>query len=297
MESYAGGLPPPPARPEGADPVRDIEPQAVDWDDPSRTWRGPGSPAGDAAPVAPQGSLLSGRLPTGEVCGHVTYRGSGHGDAIVVGLFDATQAGTPLEYWVELDGPGPYVLDGIKPGRYELHACLTSSVSANGLPRDVLATGQWSRGSTVSGAAGDVLDAIDIELVDEVPSRMLQGVDTVFFDVNDLEASVRFYRDVLGLPLTLKERSWAEFDTGTCLLALRRRPESHVAVRRGNVRRGLETTGAMVVFRVGNLDDVRRELLHRGVKFIGRVIEIPEARWTTFHDLDGNRMQLFERKT
>jgi predicted enzyme related to lactoylglutathione lyase len=107
---------------------------------------------------------------------------------------------------------------------------------------------------------------------------------------------VNFYQDVLGLPLTLKERSWAEFDTGTSTLALRRRPEPPTGYYPGPGRRGPEGGGGVVVFRVQNLDEVRRELSSRGVKFLGRIIEIPEARWSTFQDPDGNKLQLFERK-
>jgi hypothetical protein len=58
--------------------------------------------------LAPQRNTLA------EVSGVVTYRGRQIGDAVVIGLFDPDAGSGQLEYWVEIDGPGPYVLDGIK---------------------------------------------------------------------------------------------------------------------------------------------------------------------------------------
>jgi|GEM_PF-146816 len=272
--------------PRGSEPWASVGANAIPVDSPARR----------AATAPPEGSLMAGRLPTAEVCGRVIYRGSAHGEVVVIGLFGATHPGNPLEYWVELDGPGPYVLEGVQPGRYELHACLTSGLSPNGFPTDILATGQLHQGKSVSLKAGDILENCDVELFDEVPRGLLHGIDTVFYDVADLESSVIFFRDVLGLTLTLKETSWAEFDTGNTILALRRRPQTTPYATASVRRTTMPPGGAIVVFRVENLDEIRRELVQRGVKFIGRVIEIPEARWTTFQDLDGNRMQLFERR-
>lgn len=280
-----------------------------------------GAPRPQAAPAAPPPSQLlspaTGRAPTGldprvhrptvgdprsasreklaEIGGDAIYHGTSAGNVMVIGLFDADHPSSQLEYWVEVDGSGPYVLEGLRPGRYELHACLCSELTENGLPKDVLATGIWNRGAVIQVGVGEVFRNYDIEIFDEVPSGLLQGIDTVFYDVIDLDAAVEFYQAVLGLSLTFRERSWAEFDTGSSVLALRRRPAAPTGVP-GMVKRPGEYNGAIVVFRVTDHDAVRRELTNRGVKFLGPAMDIPDARWSTFKDPDGNRCQIFERK-
>lgn len=48
------------------------------------------------------------------------------------------------------------------------------------------------------------------------------GIDYTFFAVSDVQKSLAFYRDLLGIPLTrlILEESWAEFeiDPGTLVV-------------------------------------------------------------------------------
>ena len=53
--------------------------------------------------------------------------------------------------------------------------------------------------------------------------------------VSDMDASVRFYRDRVGLPLKFQSPEWTEFATGPTTLALHRASEAHPA---GEVRLG-----------------------------------------------------------
>jgi predicted enzyme related to lactoylglutathione lyase len=50
----------------------------------------------------------------------------------------------------------------------------------------------------------------------------IRGTDFVMYRVSDLGRAVKFYRDVLGLPLELcsEQDGWAEFDCGNLTLSL-----------------------------------------------------------------------------
>jgi predicted enzyme related to lactoylglutathione lyase len=110
------------------------------------------------------------------------------------------------------------------------------------------------------------------------------GVDHVWFWVRDLERSVAFYRDALGLSLRSRhEDTWAEFDAGGIRIGLH-------GARDHDVSRG-----GTAVFRVEDLDLAKASLEERGVVFDGHVGEVPgTARYASFADPDGNAMQLIE---
>jgi lactoylglutathione lyase len=115
--------------------------------------------------------------------------------------------------------------------------------------------------------------------------RTSMRVDHVWFWVADMERSVTFYRDVLGLALASRSGDeWAEFDTGAVRVALhgagddRDRPD-----------------GGTVVFRVGDLDASKLRLEGLGVTFDEHIGEVEGlGRFASFADPDGNRIQLFE---
>jgi predicted enzyme related to lactoylglutathione lyase len=76
---------------------------------------------------------------------------------------------------------------------------------------------------------------------------------------------------------------WAEFQAGAVRLALHGTEEPTVP------------SSGTVVFRVDDLDEARWSLQQRGVTFDGHESEVPGvARFTTFHDPDGNPVQLIE---
>ena len=116
------------------------------------------------------------------------------------------------------------------------------------------------------------------------PEGPLRGIDHVYYWTRDMDRAVSFYGEVLGLPVANRTgNEWAEFQAGPVRLALH-----------GTEERSLPASWT-VVFRVDDLDEARWALQQRGVVFDGHESEVPGfARFTTFHDPDGNPVQLIE---
>jgi predicted enzyme related to lactoylglutathione lyase len=112
-------------------------------------------------------------------------------------------------------------------------------------------------------------------------------VDHVWFWVSDMDRSIAFYRDALGLALRMRhEDNWAEFEAGPIRIGL------HGA---GD---GPAVHGGTAVFAVEDLDLARASLQERGIAFEDHLGEVPGyARYASFADPDGNSMQLIEYVT
>jgi catechol 2,3-dioxygenase-like lactoylglutathione lyase family enzyme len=98
-----------------------------------------------------------------------------------------------------------------------------------------------------------------------------------------MDVALGFYGGTLGLSLLARYgNEWAELDAGPIRLGLH------------GAEGGVPAAGT-VVFRVEDLDEARWALQQRGVVFDGHESEVPGvARFTTFHDPDGNLLQLIE---
>ena len=73
--------------------------------------------------------------------------------------------------------------------------------------------------------------------------------------VGDMERAVRFYRDVLGLPLKFESPGWSEFTTGETALALHPASEKSPP---GTVELG---------FTVSDVQEFHEQMTAKGVKF------------------------------
>lgn len=114
----------------------------------------------------------------------------------------------------------------------------------------------------------------------------LGGIDHVYYWTGDMDRSVAFYRDVLGLALLSRSGdSWAEFDAGPIRFALHGAVDGRPSV----------PGGATAVFLVEDLDRAVRTLEERGVRFHDHLGEVPGyARFRSFSDPDGNTVQLIQ---
>jgi catechol 2,3-dioxygenase-like lactoylglutathione lyase family enzyme len=118
---------------------------------------------------------------------------------------------------------------------------------------------------------------------------MFKKVDDVFFNVDDMEKSVAFYRDKLGLPVKYESADWVELDAGNMTIALRRYgsgPEGRPELAVGE--------GATIVFEVDDMEAAKAELEGQGVKFVSGVFEYGSVKLAAFEDLNGNVLQIYQ---
>jgi lactoylglutathione lyase len=115
---------------------------------------------------------------------------------------------------------------------------------------------------------------------------MTLQLDHVYYWTTDIDRSVKFYEDVLGLKLIRRDDgNWALFEAGPVQLAL------HGAIE----GRPFEPGGATAVFRVDDLDAARAALEARGAEFEEHAGEVQGfARFASFRDPDGNVVQIIE---
>jgi lactoylglutathione lyase len=94
---------------------------------------------------------------------------------------------------------------------------------------------------------------------------MFQQIDYVMIIVSDMNLSVRFYRDLLSIPLKFESPEWTEFVTGATTLAL----------HSGGVKRPVASEelknvagSCSIGFNVSNVDQTYEELKSKGVVFL-----------------------------
>lgn len=120
---------------------------------------------------------------------------------------------------------------------------------------------------------------------------MFKKVDDVFFNVEDMERAVAFYRDKLGMAVKYQSADWVELDAGNVTIALRRYgsgPEGRPELAVGD--------GATIVFEVDDMETTQAALEAQGVKFIGGVFEYGTVKLAAFEDLNGNVLQIYQRE-
>src|SRR5262245_2103813 len=103
--------------------------------------------------------------------------------------------------------------------------------------------------------------------------------------VSDMDRSVRFYRDILGLKLRFQSPDWSEFDTGGTTRAL------HGGGKPQSAPQGREQVAgtASIGFNVEDVDKLYEELKTKGVRSVMPPTERSGEgiRLTVFLDPDG----------
>ena len=112
------------------------------------------------------------------------------------------------------------------------------------------------------------------------------GIDFTFFAVSDMQKSLTFYRDVLGIPLAclVHEGTWAEFEInpGTRVLA-----------------QGYDFTqpgGGTVALAVEDAKAAVEELEQIGIQTLSPLGESTVCFWAIIEDPDSNRVIIHQRK-
>ena len=119
-------------------------------------------------------------------------------------------------------------------------------------------------------------------------NQLVTGVDFVGMPTRDLEAAVEFYGSTVGLPRSvyLKERNYAEFETGNVTLSVYD-PE----------KMGLEhkVNPNAIALHVDDVAQARATLEERGVAFAGETLDTGVCHMAFFADRDGNALMLHHR--
>jgi lactoylglutathione lyase len=95
---------------------------------------------------------------------------------------------------------------------------------------------------------------------------MFKQLDYTMIVVSDMQRSVEFYRDKLGIPMKFQSPDWTEFATGTTTLALH---GGGVASTQPPAGDPSKVAGACSIgFNVDDVDKTYEELKARGITFV-----------------------------
>jgi catechol 2,3-dioxygenase-like lactoylglutathione lyase family enzyme len=115
----------------------------------------------------------------------------------------------------------------------------------------------------------------------------VEHVDFVSVPVTDMDRSVAWYRDTLGLPQT-NEGDFPEFKLGDNVFLYLVDPTKIESEFKA-------PHGAPIALRVADVAETKAELEGRGIEFLGDVFDTSVCHMAPFADPDGNRFMLHRR--
>ena len=116
----------------------------------------------------------------------------------------------------------------------------------------------------------------------------IKKVGNVILAVNDLEKSIQFYNEIIGLPIKSQRRTWVDLGTSGALLSLH--PASLTAQHIGS---SIEN-GISIGFLVGDLESSLEELKAQGVTIHRDIVERDAGKNAVILDPDQYMISLFE---
>ena len=116
----------------------------------------------------------------------------------------------------------------------------------------------------------------------------IKKVGNVILAVKDLEKSIQFYNEVIGLPIKDQRKTWVDLGTSGALLSLH--PASLTAEHVGS---SIEN-GISIGFLVGDLKSAIAELKTEGVTIYRDIIEKDVGKNAVILDPDQYLISLFE---
>ena len=118
----------------------------------------------------------------------------------------------------------------------------------------------------------------------------IKRVGNVILAVKDLERSIEFYHDIIGLPIKMQRRTWVDLGTTGALLSLH--PASLAAEHIG----GSIDNGITIGFLVGDVKSALDELREKGVHVYRDIVEREAGLNAIVYDPDEYLVSLFEPK-
>ena len=116
----------------------------------------------------------------------------------------------------------------------------------------------------------------------------IKRVGNVILAVKDLDKSLHFYHEVLGLPIKMQRRTWIDLGTTGALLSLH--PASLAAEHAG----GSIDNGITIGFLVGDVKSAVDELRSRGIRVYRDIVERDAGKNAIVYDPDEYLVSLFE---
>lgn len=122
----------------------------------------------------------------------------------------------------------------------------------------------------------------------------VRDVDFTLISVSNLDRSIEFYRDVLGLPLstkwaeTEKPPPWIEFTAGRATLA--------IGVPPPEAPQPPYNSGVSIALAVPHVGEAIHELQNKGVHVVQDAFETPVCYMGLIADPDDNLIWLHQRK-
>ena len=117
--------------------------------------------------------------------------------------------------------------------------------------------------------------------------------------VSDFPASLKFWRDIMALPMTFSEESmgYAYFDAGNGGLELFSRAGFAASLGEATPTSKPEGYQAVIVFRVDDIDASYADLVKRGAKAVAAPVDRPvwQARTAHFSDPDGYLVEIYSQ--
>ena len=101
-----------------------------------------------------------------------------------------------------------------------------------------------------------------------------------------MERSIKFYSEILELPIKTRSKDWTEFFNSSTVLALHPAPKKIRTLKTGS--------GTLVGFEVTDLDLTIKKLKEKRVKFFKRPKEEPFGKHAIVKDPDGHLISIAE---
>ncbi|GKS67592.1 lactoylglutathione lyase [Nitrosarchaeum sp.] len=116
----------------------------------------------------------------------------------------------------------------------------------------------------------------------------IKKVGNVILAVKDIDKSLAFYHEIIGLPIKRQRRSWVDLGTSGALLSLH--PASLTAKHIGS---SIEN-GITIGFLVGDVTSAVEELKSKGVKIYRDIVDRDAGKNAVILDPDDYLISLFE---
>ena len=114
-------------------------------------------------------------------------------------------------------------------------------------------------------------------------------VGAVILLVSNMEKSIKFYNEILELPIKSRSKDWTEFFNNDTVLALHPAPKKKkVMLKVGS--------GTLVGFEVSDLNSTVEKLKQKRVKFFKKPKEEPFGKHAIVKDPDGHLISIAEIK-